>query len=137
MSTSTHEQPEQLDLFEDEDYEMVWNYGLAEWWTVDADTGETTVDHAKIIEIFYDANDPKDLSRSSWSDTSLISDNAQSMMEILDRVAKDIEKRGNKPTVVVIMDADTYTDKEWFWTDAPENILKYRGYEFIDYKEEK
>jgi hypothetical protein len=131
--------PEQqeLDLGDtvDKEYEDVWNYGLAEWWVVNKATGETTVDHAKIVEIFYNLHDD-DPKKRSWSDTSLISDTSDTMLKLLDRMARDITKRGNKPSLVVIMDSETWRDVEWFWSDAPDTIYKYTGNDFTDFKEE-
>jgi hypothetical protein len=113
----------QIDLFKTEisithDVNMTWHYGIAEFYYVD-DEKETCIDRAEIIEVF-EVFYPDGRVEKSWTGTTVMSDEAASMHEVLARIAKDVEASGNKPLVHVRLDYDTWREIEWHWASDPE-----------------
>lgn len=97
---------------------MTWHYGVAEFYYID-DEQEACIDRAEIIEVF-ETNYPDGRVEKSWTGTTVMSDDAASMHEVLARITKDVNATGNKATVHVRLDYDTWREIEWHWASDPE-----------------
>ena len=113
----------QIELFKTEisithNVNMTWHYGVAEFYYID-DEQEAYIDRAEIIEVF-ETNYPDGRVEKSWTTTSVMSDDASSMHEVLARITKDVNATGNRATVHVRLDYDTWREIEWHWASDPE-----------------
>ena len=110
---------------------MTWHYAIAEYRLTNPETNEVEVDRAEMIEVFNIYNARHKEYERCWSDTSLMSDTAETMQEMMGRMAKDIATQGNKPSVIVMTDYQTGKDKEWWWADQPEVKHMSEGANYI------
>ncbi len=111
---------------------MTWRYGVAEYWYEDADTGKTSVDRAELIEVF-------DLGKEgmAWSDTSMMSDDAQTMLTLANRITRDVDALKGKADVIVIVDCRTWKNKCWWWADNPEKLYEVSNQGWGDDKDKE
>lgn len=112
----------QLELFKTKiaitsDIKMTWHYGMAEFYYVEEI--EANIDRAEIIEVF-EILYPDGRVEKSWTTTSVMSDDASSMHEVLARITKDINASGGKAIVHVRLDHNTWREVEWHWASNPE-----------------
>ncbi len=122
----------ELDLDNTEEGTMTWRYGVAEYWYEDAETGKTSVDRAELIEVF-------DLGEEggAWSDTSMMSDSAETMLELANRITRDVDALKGKADVIVIVDSRTWKDKCWWWAHKPEKVYEVSNQGWGDDKDEE
>lgn len=113
----------QLELFKTEipitsDIKMTWHYGMAEFYYID-ENKEEHIDRAEIIEVF-EVFYPDGRVEKSWTTTSVMSDDASSMHEVLARITRDVNASGGKAIVQVRLNYETWREVEWHWASNPE-----------------